>query len=170
MGLRLFGISAFFRRRTGFRVFVGSHGFPCFRHFTWLPVSHGFACFRVFSVFPLTHGNSCFSESHSIPFHTEFRVFWDTRNSVSHGFPCLRVFGVTRDSVSHGFPCLRVFALPRSSDCMFVVWSFGRPRTCSSVRSLRNLNPSGRHQPFSASLLSRRWHILRVLPVRLGLG
>jgi hypothetical protein len=81
--LRLFGISAFFSRHTGFRVFVGSHGFSCFCQFTRLP--------------------------------------------VSHGFPCFRVFGVTGDSVLHGFPCLRVFALPRSSNCMFVVWSFGQP-------------------------------------------
>jgi hypothetical protein len=170
VALRLFGTSAFFSRHTGFRVFVGSNGFPCFCLFTQLSVSHGFPCFRVFGIFPLTHGNSCSSESHGISFHTEFRVFWNTRNSVSLGFPCLRVFGVTRDSVSHGFPCPHVFALPRSSNCMFVVWSFGRPRTCCSVRSLHNFDPSGQHRPFSASLLLRRWRILCVLPIRLGLG
>jgi hypothetical protein len=136
---------------------------------------------RVPDVFEQVVGLRLFGISASFSRHTSFRVFVGlhdfpcfcqfTRLSVSHGFPCLRVFGVTRVSVSHGFPCLRVFALPRSSNYMFVVWSaFGRPCTCYSVRSLRDFDPSGRHRPFSASLLSRRWRILCVLPVRLGHG
>jgi hypothetical protein len=129
VGSRLFGISAFFSRHTDFRVFVDSHDGSCFCQVTRFSVSHGFPCFRIFGVFLSTHGISCFSETHGIPFHTEFRVIGDTQFSVSHGFLCFRIF-----------------AFPRNSDCMFDVWSFGRPRTCSFVRALRNIDPLGRHQ------------------------
>jgi hypothetical protein len=101
VGFRLFGISAFFSRDTGFRVFIGSHGFSCLCQFTRLSVSHGFPCFRVFGVFPPTHGNSCFSESHGLPFHTEFRVFVF---SASHGILYHTDFRVSVFSPSHEVP------------------------------------------------------------------
>jgi hypothetical protein len=121
-------------------------------------VVRGFSAATRVSVFLLTYTDfSVFANSHGFSCHTDFRLFVSSASSRRHTE--FRVFGDTRFSVSHGVPYLRVFAFLRNSNCIFNVWSFERPRTCSSVRPLRNIDPPGRNLPFSASLLSRRWRI-----------
>jgi hypothetical protein len=80
---RLFGISASFSRHTGFRFFVGSHGFSCFLRFTRL---------SVFSCLPVDTRKFVFFGTHGTPYHRVFRGFVFL---ASHGFPYYTAYRVS---------------------------------------------------------------------------